>query len=124
MKDGLLSGMKIINEKKIKAEISIYEEKLANIREIQISNEVKHKEIKEKTMRLEKKLPHLFAKAAIGEISPSQAEHATQELSKLKDQLKLIAILLKGLRLEESPYIARISQAKGIVDLQYNEGRS
>ena len=68
-------------------------------------------------MRLEKKLPHLFAKAAIREISPSQAEHATQELSKLKDQLKLIAILLKGLRLEESPYIERITQAKRIVDL-------
>ena len=57
MKDGLLSGIKIMNEEKTKAEILICEEKLANIREIQISNEVKHKEIKEKAMRLEKKLP-------------------------------------------------------------------
>ncbi len=124
MKDGPLSRMKIINAEKTKAEISIYEEKLANIREIQISNEVKHKEIIEKTMRLEKKLPHLFAKAAIGEISPNQAEHATQELNKLKDQLKQIAILLKGLKLEESPYIERITQAKRIVDLaKWERGR-
>ncbi len=117
MKDGLLSGKKIMNEEKTKAEISICEEKLANIREIQISNEVKHKEIKEKAMRLENKLPHLFAKAALGEISPSQAEQAKQELNKLKGQLKQIAILLKGLKLEEPQYIERMSQAKRILDL-------
>jgi hypothetical protein len=62
MKDDLLSGTKIMKERRAKAGISIYEEKLANIREIQISNEVKHNEIKKKAMRLENKLPHLFAR--------------------------------------------------------------
>jgi hypothetical protein len=117
MKDGLLSGIKIMNEEKTKAEILICEEKLANIREIQISNEVKHKEIKEKAMRLENKLPHLFTKAALEEISPSQAEQAKQELNKLKGQLKQIAILLKGLKLEEPQYIERMSPARRILDL-------
>ncbi len=117
MKDGLLSGKKIMNEEKTKAEISLCEEKLLNIREIQISNEVRHKEIKEKAMRLENKLPHLFAKTALGEISPGQAEQAKQELNKLKGQLKQIAILLKGLKLEEPQYIERMSQAKRILDL-------
>ena len=90
-----------MNEEQIKAEISIYEKKLANIREIQISNEVRHKETREKAMRLENKLPHFFAKAALGEISPSQTEQTKQEINKLKSQLKQIAILLKGLKLEE-----------------------
>ncbi|MDH3884970.1 MAG: hypothetical protein OET63_12190 [Desulfobacterales bacterium] len=117
MKDGLLSGIKIMNEEKTKAEILICEEKLANIREIQISNEVKHKEIKEKAMRLENKLPHLFTKAALEEISPSQAEQVKQELNKLKGQLKQIAILLKGLKLEEPQYIERMSPARRILDL-------
>ena len=116
MKDGLLSGMKIMKDEKTRAEISIYEEKLANIREIQVSNEVKHKKIKEKAMRLENKLPHLFAKAALGEISPSQADQAKQELNKLKGQLKQISILLKGLKLEEPRYIEKISQTKRILD--------
>ena len=106
-----------MNEEKTKAEILICEEKLANIREIQISNEVKHKEIKEKAMRLENKLPHLFAKAALEEISPSQTEQTKQELNKLKGQLKQIAILLKGLKLKEPQYIQRISQAKRTLDL-------
>jgi hypothetical protein len=97
-----------MKERRAKAGISIYEEKLANIREIQISNEVKHNEIKKKAMRLENKLPHLFAKTAVGEISPSQAEQTNQELNKLKGQLKQIAILLKGLKLEESQYIERM----------------
>ena len=101
-----------MNEKKTKTKISIYEEKLANIREIQISNEVKHKEIKEKAMRLENRLSHLFAKAALGEISPSQADQAEQELNKLKGQLKKIAILLKGLKLEEPRYIEKMSPAE------------
>jgi len=106
-----------MNEEKTKVEISIYEEKLANIREIQISNEVRHKEIKEKAMRLENKLPHLFVKVALGEIAPGRAEQAKQELNKLKGQLKQIAILLKGLKLEEPQYIERMFQAKRILDL-------
>jgi len=116
MKDGLLSGMKILKERRAKAEISIYEEKLANIREIQISNEVKYKEIKEKVMRLENKLPHLFAKAARGEISPTQLDQAKQELNNLQGQLKQIAILLKGLKLEEPRYIEKMSQTKRILE--------
>ena len=112
MKDGLLSGMKIMKERRAKAEISIYEEKLATIREIQISNEVKHNEIKMKAMRLENKLPHLFAKAAVGEISPGHAEQTKQELNKLKGQLKQVAILLKGLKQEESQYIERMYTAE------------
>ena len=117
MKDGLLSGMKIMKERRAKAEISIYEEKLANIREIQISNEVRHNEIKEKAMRLENELPHLFAKAAQGKISPIQADQAKQELNELRGQLKQIAILLKGLKSEEPRYIEKLSQMKRILDL-------
>jgi hypothetical protein len=109
MKDGLLSGMKIINEEKTKAEISTCEKKLMNILEIQISNEVRHNEIKKKAMRLENTISHLFTKAALGEISPSQTEQAKQELNKLKGQLKQIAILLNGLKLEEPQYIERMS---------------
>jgi hypothetical protein len=116
MKDGILSGTKIMKERRAKAGISIYEEKLANIREIQISNEVKHNEIKMKAMQLENMLPHLFTKAAAGEISPSQVEQARQELNKLKGQLKQIAILLKGLKSEEPQYIEKISQTKRIHD--------
>jgi hypothetical protein len=104
--------MKIMKERRAKAGISIYEEKLANIREIQISNEVKHNEIKKKAMRLENTLPHLFVKAAVGEISPIQAKQTKQELNKLKGQLKQIAILLKGLKLEESQYIERMYPAE------------
>jgi hypothetical protein len=59
-------------------------------------------------MRLENNIPPLFAKAAVGEISPSQAEQAKQELNKLKGQFKQTAILLKGLKLEESQYIERM----------------
>jgi hypothetical protein len=117
MKDDLLSGTKIMKERRAKAGISIYEEKLANIREIQISNEVKHNEIKMKAMQLENMLPHLFTKAAAGEISPSQVEQARQELNKLKGQLKQIAILLKGLKLEEPQYIERMSPERRILDL-------
>ncbi len=114
--------MKIINEEKTKAEISTCEKKLMNILEIQISNEVRHKAIKEKAMRLENKIPHLFTKAALGEISPSQTEQAKQELNKLKGQLKKIAILLKGLKLEESQHIERMSQEERILDL--NKGKN
>jgi hypothetical protein len=112
MKDGLLSGTKIMKERRAKAGISIYEKKLANIREIQISNEVKHNEIKKKAMRLENKLPHLFAKAAVGEISPGHAEQTKQEINNLKGQLKQVAILLKGLKQEESQYIERMYPAE------------
>jgi len=111
-------GRKIVNEKESKAKISIYEKKLANILEIQISNEVKYKEIKEKGIRLENKLSCLSQRAELGEISSSQTELAKQELNELKDKLKKIAILLKGLKSEEPQYIKRISMERNrIVDL-------
>jgi hypothetical protein len=63
-------------------------------------------------MRLENKLPHLFAKAAVGEISPGHAEQTKQEINNLKGQLKQVAILLKGLKQEESQYIERMYPAE------------
>jgi predicted patatin/cPLA2 family phospholipase len=104
-----------MKEEKAKAEILICEKKLSDIREIQISNEVRYKEIKEKIMRLENKLPPLFAQAAPKEIHISRADQAKQELNKFEDQLKKIAILLKGLKLEEHHYIDRIFQANRIL---------
>ena len=104
-----------MKEEKAKAEILICEKKLSDIREIQISNEVRYKKIKEKIIRLVNKLPRLSAKAALKEIHISQADQAKQELNKLEDQLKKIAILLKGLKLEEPHYLERISQANRIL---------
>jgi len=95
-----------MNSGEAKAEISVYEKKLADIREIQISNEVRYKEIKEKGIRLENKIQRLFARAALGEISLSQVQQAKQELD------GEIAILLKGMKLEEPQYIERISQSE------------
>jgi hypothetical protein len=105
-----------MNEEKIKVEISICKKKLLNILEIQISNEVRYNEIKEKAMRLENKLPHLLTTAILEEILPSQVDQVKQELNKLKSQLKQISILLKGLKLEESRFIEKISQTKPILD--------
>lgn len=104
-----------MKDEKAKAEILVCEKKLLDIREIQISNEVRYKEIKEKIMQMENKLPRLFAQAALREIPISQANQAKQELNKLEDQLKEIVILLKGLKLEEPHYIERISQANRIL---------
>jgi hypothetical protein len=104
-----------MKEEKAQAEILICEKKLSDIREIQISNEVRYKEIKEKIMRLENRLPRLFAEAALKKIPISQADQAKQELNKLEDQLKETAVLLKGLKLEEPHYIERISQANRIL---------
>jgi hypothetical protein len=101
-----------MNSGEAKAEISVYEKKLADIREIQISNEVRYKEIKEKGIRLENKIQRLFARAALGEISLSQVQQAKQELDELKGKLREIAILLKGMKLEEPQYIERISQSE------------
>jgi ribosomal protein L10 len=101
-----------VNEKETKAKISIYERKLADILEIQISNEVRYKEIKEKGIRLENKVSCLFERAELGEISSSQAELAKQELNELKGTLKKIAILLKGLKQEESQYIEKMYPAE------------
>ena len=107
-----------MNEKEAKAKISIYGRKLADILEIQISNEVRYKEIKEKGIQLENKVSCLFERAELGEISSSQAELAKQELNELKGTLKKIAILLKGLKSEEPQYIKRIFMGRNrIVDL-------
>ena len=104
-----------MKEEKAKAEILICEKKLSDIREIQISNEVRYKEIKEKIMRLENKLPRLFAQAAVKEIPINHADQAKQELNKLEDQLMETAILLKGLKLDEPRYLERIYQANQIL---------
>jgi len=113
-----------VNEKEAKAKISIYERKLADILEIQISNEVKYKEIKEKEIRLENKVSCFSERAELGEISSSQAELAKQELNELKGTLKKIAILLKGLKSEEPQYIKRISMGrKRIFDLDRRKNR-
>jgi biotin synthase-related radical SAM superfamily protein len=82
-----------LNSGEAKAEISICEKKLSNIREIQTSNEVLHKEIKEKGIRLENMIQRLFARAALVEISLSQVQQARQELNELKGKLKQIAIV-------------------------------
>ena len=113
-----------MNEKEAKAKISIYERKLADILEIQISNEVKYREIKEKEIPLENKVSCLSERAELGEISSSQAELAKQELNELKGTLKKIAILLKGLKSEEPQYIKRISTGrKRIVDFDRRKNR-
>ena len=65
-----------MKEEKAKAEILICEKKLSDIREIQISNEVRYKKIKEKIIPLVNKLPRLSAKAALKEIPISQADQA------------------------------------------------
>ena len=85
-----------MNEKEAKAKILIYERKLADILEIQISNEVRYKEIKEKGIQLENKVSCLFERAELGEISSSQAELAKQELNELKGTLKKIAICMSS----------------------------
>ena len=76
---------------------------------------IEDKKIKEKIIPLVNKLPRLSAKAALKEIPISQADQAKQELNRLENQLKEIAILLKGLKLEEHHYIGRISQANRIL---------
>jgi hypothetical protein len=82
-----------VNSGETKAEISLCEKNLSNIRQIRISNEVFHKEIKEKGIRLENKIQRLFARASPGEISLGQVQQARQELNELKDKLKQIAIV-------------------------------
>jgi biotin synthase-related radical SAM superfamily protein len=82
-----------VNSGETKAELSLCEKNLSNIREIRISNEVLHKDIKEKGIRLENKIQRLFARAAPGEISLGQVQQARHELNELKSKLKQIAIV-------------------------------
>ena len=98
-------------------ELKSCEQYLADIREIMISNEAKLNQLKAKRIQIEKNLPGLSKKAALGEIPSEQLEQAKKELNGLKKQLIEIPILLKGLHSKEPQYIERISKAKRIIDI-------
>lgn len=102
-------------------ELRSCEQYLADIREIMISNEAKLNQLKAKRIQIENKLPSLFAKVSLGEISSEQVEEAERELQDLKRQLFEIPILLKGLKSEEPQYVKRISKANQIIDI--NRGK-
>ena len=97
-------------------ELKSCEQRLADIREIMVSNEAKLNQLKAKRIQIENNLPSLFAKSGLGEIPSEQLEQAKKELKDLKRQLFEIPILLKGLKSEEPQYIERISKAKQIID--------
>jgi chromosome segregation ATPase len=99
-------------------ELKSCEQHLANVREIMISKEAKLNQLKAKRIQIEKNLPSLYAKVALGEIVSEQLEQARRELRGLKRQLFEIPILLKGLKSEEPQYIERISKAKRIIDIE------
>ena len=98
-------------------ELKSCEQRLADIREIMVSNEAKLNQLKAIRVQIENDLPSLFAKAALGEFFFEQLEQAKKELTDLKRQLFEIPILLKGLKSEEPQYIERISKAKQIIDI-------
>ena len=98
-------------------ELKSCEQHLADIREIMVSNEAKLNQLKAKRIQIEKNLPGLSKKAAIGEIPSEQLEKARKELKGLKRQLIEIPILLKGLNSKQPQYIERISKAKRIIDV-------
>jgi len=102
-------------------ELKSCEQYLADIREIMISNEVKLSQLKAKRIQIEKNLQGLSKKAALGEIPSEHLEQARKELKGLKKQLFEIPILLKGLKSKEPQYIARISKAKRIIDIDRGE---
>jgi chromosome segregation ATPase len=105
----------MMDAKAAQRELKSCERHLADIREIMVSNEAKLNQLKAKRIQIEKNLPGLSAKAALGEIPSEQLGKAKEELKDLKRQLFEIPILLKGLKSEEPRYIERISKAKGII---------
>ncbi|MGD8992824.1 MAG: hypothetical protein PVI00_15315 [Desulfobacterales bacterium] len=102
-------------------ELKSCEQYLADIREIMISKEAKLNQLKAKRIQIENNLPSLFAKVNRGQIPSEKLEQAKEKLKDLKRQLIEIPILLKGLKSEEPHYIARISKAKQIIDI--NRGK-
>jgi hypothetical protein len=105
-----------------KRELKSCEQHLADIREIMISKEAKLNQLKAKRILVEKNLPGLSEKVALGEIPSEQLKQAKEKLQNLKRQLFEIPILLKGLQSEEPQYIERISQAKRIIDIDRSKG--
>ena len=98
-------------------ELKSCEQRLADIREIMVSNEAKLNQLKAKRIQIENNLPVLSDKVALGEVPSEQLDKARGELKGLKRQLFEIPILLKGLNSEEPQYIERISKAKRIIDI-------
>ena len=98
-------------------ELKSCEQRLADIREIMISNEAKLNQLKAKRIQIEKNLPNLSARVAQREIPSQQLTQAKEELKDLKKQIFEIPIMLKGLKSEEPQYIERISKAKRIIDI-------
>ena len=98
-------------------ELKSWEQRLADIREIMVSNEAKLNKLKAKRIQIENNLPVLSDKVALGEVPSEQLDKARGELKGLKRQLFEIPILLKGLKSEEPQYIERISKAKRIIDI-------
>jgi chromosome segregation ATPase len=98
-------------------ELKSCEQHLSDIREIMISKEAKLNQLRAKKNQVEKNLPSLSAKVALGKIPSEKLEQAEEELKGLKRQLFEIPVLLKGLKSEEPHYIERISKAKQIIDI-------
>ena len=107
----------MMDVKAAQRELKSCEQRLADIREIMITNEAKLNELKAKRIQIEKNLPNLSAKVAQREIPSHQLTQAKEELKDLKKQLFEIPIMLKGLKSEEPQYIERISKAKRIIDI-------
>jgi hypothetical protein len=66
--------------------------------------------MKSSIMKLKRKQCDLKISSRI--FLPGHAEQTKQELNNLKGQLKQVAILLKGLKQEESQYIERMYPAE------------
>ena len=98
-------------------ELKTCEQYLADIREIMISKEAKLNQLKAKRIQIENNLPTLSTKVTLGEIPSEKLEQAKEKLKDLERQLVEIPILLKGLKSEEPHYIARISKAKRIINI-------
>ena len=107
----------IMDAKAAKRELKSCEQHLAHILEIMVSKEATLIQLKAKRIQIEKNLPGLTAKAAIGKIPSDQLVQAKKELEDLKRQLFEIPILLKGLKSEEPQYIQRILKVKKIMDI-------
>ena len=98
-------------------ELKSCEQRLADIREIMVTNEAKLNQLKAKRIQIEKNLPNLSARVAQRERPSQQLTQAKEELKDLKKQIFEIPIMLKGLKSEEPQYIERISKAKRIIDI-------
>ena len=110
-----------MDAKAAKRELKSCEQHLADIIEIMVSKEAKLIQLKAKRIQIEKNLPSLSAKAALGKIPSEKLVRAKKELNDLKRQLFEIPILLKGLKSEEPQYLERISKVKKIIGINRAE---